>query len=276
MKRSGLLWWIGALALAVVAGFLAFRALSAAVPRLAPAEGGGTQAVVVAAADIPARRSILAEDLTMRDLPVQAVPVGAATAKEQVVGKMATAGVYAGETLLMQQLVTPDIVTRELALSVPLGKIVLAVPTNSQLISNRLIRPGDHIDLLSTFQVEVREGGESTSAKLWSETVALLQNMEVLAVIVIGFPSDAGKAVSELTSDEPVAEQGGVFTSDDARAQSILLAVDAQDALAIRHVLDIGGVLDIALRAPDDASLPDTVPVDQVYMADRYQIDLAR
>ncbi len=275
MRRSGLLWWIGALVLAVVAGFLAFRALSAAVPRLAPAEGGGTQPVVVAAVDIPARRSISAEELTMRDLPVEAVPAGAATAKEQVVGKMATAGVYAGETLLMQQLVTPDIVTRELALSVPEGKIVLAVPTDSQLISNRLIRPGDHIDLLSTFEVEVKQG-EQADAKKWSETVALLQDLEVHAIILAGVSADAGEAVSGLTGAGPAAEQGGVFTSQDARAQSLLLAVDTQDALTIRHVLDIGGVLDIALRAPDDESLPDTVPVDQVYLADRYQIDLAR
>lgn len=275
MRRSGLLWWIGALVLALVAGFLAFRALSAAVPRLAPAEGGGTQAVVVAAVDIPIRRSIAAEELTMRDLPIEAVPVGAATAKEQVVGKMATVEVYAGETLLMQQLVTPDIVTRELALSVPEGKIVLAVPTDSQLISNRLILPGDHVDLLSTFEVEVTQG-EQADSKKWSETVALLQDLEVHAIILPGVQADAGELVDTATGEEPAPDQGGVFTSQDTRAQSLLLAVDTQDAMAIRHVLDIGGVLDIALRAPDDESLPDTVPVDQEYMAARYQIDLSR
>src|SRR5690606_9901962 len=100
-------------------------------------------------------------DLTTRHLPVDSVPVGAAITLDQVVGKMSSVDLFANEPILTQQLVTPDVVTQQVALSVPDGKIVLAVPTQSKLISNRLIRPGDFIDLMATFEVEVQKGGST-------------------------------------------------------------------------------------------------------------------
>ena len=55
-----------------------------------------------------------------------------------------------------------------------------------------------------------------------------------------------------------------------------MLAVDPQDALTIRHILDVGGQLDLALRGPGDDSTVEVQPVDQFYLADRYNIDLVR
>jgi hypothetical protein len=67
--------------------------------------------------------------------------------REQVVGKMATGDLFANEPLLTQNLVTPDVVTQQVALSVPQGKNVVSVPTASNLISNRLVRPGVQVAL---------------------------------------------------------------------------------------------------------------------------------
>jgi hypothetical protein len=46
--------------------------------------------------------------------------------------------------------------------------------------------------------------------------------------------------------------------------------------LTIRHILDVGGSLDLAVRAPTDDSVVDIKPVDQFYLAERYGIDLNR
>ena len=70
--------------------------------------------------------------------------------------------------------------------------------------------------------------------------------------------------------------EGGVFRTSDSEGQSILLAIDTQDALAIRHILDVGGELDLAVRAPGDDTIADVVAVDQFYLADRYNIELVR
>lgn len=265
MKSGGMLWWLGALVFAGLAGMLTFGLLQ----QKAPVSGKNlnTQPVVVAVVDIPFRRSVSESEVAVRDLPIESIPEGAATTLDQVVGKMSTVDVFANQPLLVQQMVTPDVVTQQVALSVPKGKIVTAVPTESKLIANRLIRPGDKIDLLATFELEVmREQGGGPMP----ESVGLLQNLEVHAIILpvanIDEGADAVKGNNE----------GGVFRTADEEGQSVLLAVDPQDALTIRHILDVGGQLDLALRGPGDDSTVEVQPVDQFYLADRYKIDLVR
>lgn len=267
MKHSGMLWWIGAFVLAAMAGILTYGLLSSALPAEATGKANeNTTPVIVAASNIPFRRSISEADLTTRNLPVDSVPVGAAITMDQVVGKMSTVDLFANEPILTQQLVTPDVVTQQVALSVPDGKIVIAVPTNSKLISNRLIRPGDHIDLMATFEVEVQRGNSKSPMP---NTLSMMQDLEIHAIILPGTTVEEGPQA--LTQEE-----GGVFRTVDEQGQSILLAVDPQDALTIRHVQDVGGSLDLALRPKGDETVVETEVVDQYYLADRYGIDLNR
>jgi len=226
MRFSGLLWWAGALIFALIAGLLTLSVLAKQNPAASDAAiQSNTTPVVVAAIDIPFRRSISESELVIRELPIESVPVGAATTLEQVVGKMSSVNVFASEPVLVQQLVTPDIVTQQVALSIPEGKIVTVVPTDSKLISNRLLRPGDTIDLFATFDVEVvRDQGSGPMA----ESVSMLQNLEVHAIIL-----------PVTIIDEVSTDNGGVFQTADEEGQSLLLAVDPQDALAIRHILDV-------------------------------------
>lgn len=265
MKSGGIFWWFGALVFAALAGVLTFGLLQqkASVTR----RNINTRPVVIAVVDIPFRRSVSESEVAIRELPTESIPEGAATTLDQVVGKMSSVDVFANQPLLVQQMVTPDVVTQQVALSVPKGKIVTAVPTNSKLISNRLIRPGDKIDVLATFEIEVmREQGGGPMP----ESVGLLQNLEVHAIIL------PVAAVDESVDAVKGNSEGGVFRTSDEEGQSILLAVDPQDALTIRHILDVGGELDLALRGPDDESVADVKPVDQFYLAERYKIELVR
>lgn len=262
MRFSGLIWWIGALLFAALAGILAYGLLSnSSSVTSSVGLARDTQQVVVAASDIPFRRSISEAELTLQEFPAEAVPEGAAVTFDQVLGKMSTTDIFNGEPVLVQQLVLPDIVTQQVALSVPQGKIVTTVPTDSELVRHRLIRPGDRVDLLATFELEViREQGSSPMP----ESIALLQNTEVHAIVLPMLPDLIG------------TQEGGVFRSSDQDTLSVLLAVEPQDALTIRHILDVDGHIDLALRAPDDESLTDITAVDQFYLADRYQINLVR
>jgi pilus assembly protein CpaB len=268
MRNTGFFWWVGALLAAVMAGFLTYSLLKPVAPVINAAPVI-TRPVVVAATNIPLRRSITAEDLVVRELPADSAPESAAVTAGQVVGKMSTVDLFANEPILLQQLITPDVVTQQVALSIPRGKIVVAVPTDSTLIANSLVRPGDHIDLLATVELAVTQAQGSTAMP---KTLALLQNLEIHAIILPAVLVDGG------TPPEPQAqpEQGGVFQTLDENGQAVLLAIDAQDALTIRHILDVGGMLDLALRAPNDDSALNPAVVDQSYLAGRYQIDLTR
>jgi Flp pilus assembly protein CpaB len=273
MKLSGLLWWVGAFVTAGLAGVLTFSLLRPLAPSAAmPTQV--TKPVVVVAADIPFRRSISAAELVVRELPIDSVPEGAAIHIDQVVGKMSTVPLFTNAPILVQQLVTPDIVTQQVSLSIEHGKVVMAVPTQSELVSSRLIRPGDRIDLLATLEVEVvRPQGSGALA----QTVVLLQNLEIHAIILSPAALASGSsAAPEEGGALPAPEEGGVFYTPDKNAQSVLLAVNTQDALAIFYILNVGGRLDLTLRAPDDESAQDPVAVDQFYLADRYKIDLVR
>lgn len=269
MRNSGLLWWVSAFVLAALAGVLTYGMLMTSLPTsVAGAQRSeNTVAIIVAAEDIPFRRSIQESDLTIRQFPVDAVPTGVATTLDQVVGKMSTIDLFANEPILTQQLVTPDVVTAQVALSVPEGRIVLSVPTPSKLISNRLIRPGDYIDLLATFEVEMTKGNSTKSQPV---TLSLMQSLEIHAIIL------PATTVEEGPTGVVGASEGGVFRTSDEGGQSILLALDPQDALTVLHVLDVGGAIDLALRPRGDEAVTETLVVDQFYLADRYRIDLNR
>lgn len=268
MKNGGLLWWIGAFVLAGLAGILTYGLLTTSMPGATAGSNKDPNSapVVVAAGNIPFRRSIREEDVIVRNLPVDSIPTGSATSVEQVVGKMATNDLVANEPVLTQDLVTPDVVTQQVALSVPAGRNVVSVPTGSKLISNRLVRPGDHIDLMATFEVEVQRG---TTTGPMPSSVALLSDLEIHAIILPGTTVEEGP--QNLSNQE-----GGVFRTADTDGQSVLLALEPQDALIIQHVLNVGGKLDLALRATKDETMVETDPVDQFYLANRYRIDLNR
>lgn len=273
MRLTGLFWWIGAFVSAGLASMLTYGLLKPVAP-VADAPALVTRPVVVAAVDIPFRRSISADELVIRELPVESLPEGAAVTLDQVEGKMATVALFANAPILAQQLVTPDIVTQQVALSIPPGKVVMAVPTQSRLISNHMIRPGDRIELLATVDMEVARAQGNVSMP---ESIALLRNLEVHAIILSPVPL-AGESSAPAASEDAVFQnqEGGVFHSLEEGAQSVLLAIDIQDALTIRHVLNVGGILDLVLRAPDDESAQEPVPVDQFYLANRYKVNLVR
>ena len=84
MKNSGFLWWIGAFVLAALAGLLTYGLLSTSLPSevVGASRDANTTPVVVAATDIPFRRSIREEELLVKNVPVDTVPgnpAGAAT-----------------------------------------------------------------------------------------------------------------------------------------------------------------------------------------------------
>ncbi len=276
MRISGLLWWSGAFVSAGLAAFLTFGLLKPMVPSTVTTPALVTRPVVVTGTDIPFRRSISATELVIRDLPVESVPEGAAVSLDQVEGKMSTVDLFANAPILVQQLVMPDIVTQQVALSVPPSKVVMVVPTSSKLISNRLIRPGDHIDLLATVEVEVTR---AQGSGVLAESIALLQNLEIHAIILAPAPlasNESSSAIEAIDTTAQAREEGGVFHSLETDAQAVLLAIDTQDALTILHVQNVGGSLDLVLRAPRDDSASAPVPVDQFYLANRYKINLTR
>lgn len=259
-----------------------------------------TQTVIVAAKEIPLRRSIVESDLTIQDVSLDVLPEGAATSMDQVVGMMATSNIFSGETILTQQLAVAGAIIQQIALTIPDNKVLVPIPIQSQLLSVGLVRPGDRVDLFGTFVAEEVLNATLEEANInlllaenAAETIAVLRDLEVHAIIIepsVAVNLDESSTDADENNDESDEEsndesdeesnaepdQGGVFKTKQLGEQSILVALERQDSVVVKHLLDTEGLLDIALRSPNNTELAEVTNVDIFYLADRYGIELVR
>ncbi len=232
--------------LAILAALLVYRLLSTAVETSAEAPEVTTMPVIVALQDIPLRTVIEEDMVAVRDMPVDFVPSDAAVDLNDVVGKMALTDIKEGEVVLLSRVETPTNITRDIALTIPEGQVVIALPAQDLLSRVGMIKPGDRVDIM--FSLLFGDGPDKTV------TINALQNVTIQAVVVS-------------PTLEAGVEEGAPMSTREA---AILVAVDPQDALVLKYLLDAGAVLDFALRPPDDESAPFVEPVDLIYMEDIY------
>ncbi|MES0880406.1 Flp pilus assembly protein CpaB [Roseibium sp. SCP14] len=169
------------LAIAVAAGFLAFRMVMMSgggeqEPQQveAPIETQKTQ-VLVAAKDIPLGGKLTSEDFSWVNWPDNSVPAGAVsksndpTASEQYVGRIARTPIFAGEPIRPERLINTD--KGFMAAILPKGKRAIAVSVEAETTAGGFILPGDKVDLILT-----------RKAKDIAVSETILENIRVLAI----------------------------------------------------------------------------------------------
>ena len=254
--------------MAVLAALLTMRFLSDAVPSSAPgSDDVVTAPVVVARNDVP-MRTLLADDVVViRQMPPELVPVGAATMLEQVLGKINMSDLVMGEVVLTRRLADPAKKGVDILFTMSEDKIVIALPGNDLMSRAGLLRPGDKVDILYSLEMEAASGDGLV-------TFEALQNQEITAIVLPGLAAEAvgglGGMVGSADAAESTGGEGGV---NEVAGKVILLAVDPQDALVLKHLKDAGGILDFALRVPTNEQFMRTEPVTEDYLIDRYQIE---
>ena len=268
-RLRGCLWFSAGLVVALLAGAVAFITLQrAGVQRTGEGVVSSPRAaMVVAARAIPLRSLLVAEDLELKELPVDVVPEEALRDLQEAVGKVTLVDLYPGEAVLAPRLLDPNVTSGDgrLALVLAEEEVLMAFPADDLMSRVSVLKPGDHVDLLFSLQFPTNRGltlpptaaeeGEAMAAETTSDeeqaTFSLLQNVTVAAVV----------------SDKQSAEEGEVSTP-----KAILLTVSPQDALLLKYARDAGGIMDIILRAPGAEQPFDTEPVDVDYMIHRYRI----
>jgi pilus assembly protein CpaB len=264
-RLRGFLWLLSGLVVALLAAYVGFVTVSraAAAPQAA-ADSGPKVDVIVAARTIPVRTLIRLEDLELKQLPVGSVPPDAATALDNVVGRVALVQLYPGEAVLDQRLLEPNTVSSDgrTALFITEDDVLVAVPAQDALSQSGMLKPGDKVDVQFSldFPVERISGGEDADDE--PATFALLQNLQVAAVLG---PKGAIDYDAVAAGEEDPAQNA---------ADTILLTVPPQDALVLKYALDAGGLLSFALRAPDNDRTYEVEPVDVDYVINRYAIPI--
>jgi Flp pilus assembly protein CpaB len=238
-------------ALAIVAGALAFIILLRAGRTQQAAPVVPQADVVVARNDIEIRQLVQAEDVGIISVPLDVVPGNAARSTSEVLGYLARHRLYSGEVILTSDVVSPTFPSGDLGLTMEPDKVAMAVPAEDLMSRYRLLKPGDHVDLM--FSIEVKLSAEDDEAKL--VTIYALQNLEVSQIV-----------------EQAAAAGGTADVTDQKQPVALVFALDPQDALTVKHLLDMNGIVDIVLRAPDRDGRFDTQPVDVPYLIDRYQL----
>lgn len=257
-RRGGCLWLLVGLFLALVAGGLAFTVMLRATAAQPVEQTEPRAPVVIVARNIPPRTEVRSEDVELVEMPISAIPANAIRSLDAAVGKVTISQLVAGEILLAQRLA--DLETRgpQIAFEMESGKVIMAFPAADLMSRVNILKPGDEVDILVTYQV--REAGQSPEQQEMKPfTFVGLQRVVISAVIM---PPEAFDADSKAQNER-------------FRPEAILLALDPQDALALKHLKDTGGIFDIVLRAPEDDTEFETTPVDEPYVEERYNLGAA-
>ena len=273
-KRAGLLLMLVGLMLASVAALLV----------LGMAQQSQQQAtqqikqvyVVTVAKDIPENTIISPEMLAVKAFPAEFAPPGAVATVEETTGKYAAAKLFKDTVLLRSQL-NASKRARDVASNLPPGKVAFWLPLPALIGSAGGVKPGDRIDVLLTVKMNTGQegpvpgapsaaGGPSGPSGAFFSTQTTLQNVEVFAVGTTDQAIATGaEAGSNTAAPAGKAGKGG----DDSGA--IVLLVDHQDAVIIKFIKDVDGVIDLVLRSADDAQIVRTDGMSNDTLIDRFR-----
>lgn len=134
---------------------------------------GNFKQVVVPQLLIAPKTLITNQMVKIKDIPVELIQPGTAMEPQEVVGKISRTELYPEEPVLMSRLHKDNDLSGDLALAIPEGKRALTVAVDDVSGVAGMLRPGDHVDILATFDYEVEKTTLST---------LLFQNISVLAV----------------------------------------------------------------------------------------------
>lgn len=219
------------LLLAAATGVLLYGALTVAGGRRDATVPGTTQ-VVVARSDIAAQTELTAQLLERRAYPADLVPAGSAGDPAALIGKRTAQSVPRGLPVLASHLAGGS--GRQVAgTTIDPGNVLVAFPTADALTATGLIQAGDRIDILATMAA----GTEPRA------TQTVIQNLAVVQI--------AGG-----TREQP--------------NRSLILVVDHQTSLVLKHLRDSGAIIDLVLRSSGQAGTVQTRAVDSGYIIQNF------
>jgi Flp pilus assembly protein CpaB len=231
----------------------------------APQEQPITQKVVIASRDLAVGAYLEEADLALLDVPVEMAPRNAFQEVDTVVNRIVKYPMIQGEMVLSHQLADPDIVHHDLAFEMDEDMVMMAVPSTDLMSRLAVIERGDIVDLFISLSVPVKANPDQLPAEA-DETTELTRLFTFDSFEKVNVTAVVADVVTQETEDGGQTQQTSV--------KAYLLAMDPQDALVLKHLIDLGAKFDIVLRNPTSEILFELSPVMQEYILDRYQLEV--
>ncbi len=194
--------------------------------------------ILVAARPIPAREIVEKDMIRYEEIPSSPITDKIAQKEEEVVGKVATSAIISGEALYKDKFIEKG-AGAGLSFIVPLGKRAVTILVNNTTGVAGLLKPGDFVDVISTFDVpRVQVEGEQRPPL--SMSITLLQNVQILAL-------DATTEVSPPTPAPPSTPPPPSYTM-------VTLAISPKDAERLTLLVE-KSINRLALRSVKDSAV---------------------
>lgn len=195
------------------------------------------QPVVVAKQNILANTQISPSMVSIEFIPKRYIQPRAIPSVEGVEGFIATANIFSGEQILDTKLAKPN--ERAMSILIPRDKRAFTIAVNEVTGVAGLVRPGDRIDIIGTFQTT----DKATKLVSRAEAVTVLQNLEVLSV---GRDYSLESFAPRSGGRSPI--QSASFQSQRTRFSNVTLSVTPRQAMDLTLAQQLG-VLSLTLRS---------------------------
>jgi pilus assembly protein CpaB len=194
--------------------------------------------VFTAVKTLPARHKILESDIKPTRMVAENLNPNVVTNKSKIIGKYVKDKIFVGEPLVADRLVEDE--KSSLSFNVPEGKRAVSVNVNEQIQVGNLIKVGDFVDVIASFEREDSQDG-SNKTTYPRETKTILQNIQVLAI---------GKDLAETETEKKDP------------AKTVTLAVSLKEAEKLVYASEYA-VIRMALRQAGDKDIIDTKGVER-------------
>lgn len=192
--------------------------------------------IVIAKQSLPAMSVVTSANISKDKSATAKLPEGYLSTPVQAIGRVLGVAVVEGQILTESCFVTEGS-SAQLAAALPPGMRAFALTLTSGAVSGGLLYPGCVVDVLASFRLSGREGGEAVST-------TLLQGIQVLAV----------RDVTVVSAERPSAEKKtplGPVASPSSGSVTVTLMVDSKQAEALQLAVDYGRI-SVVMRNPLD------------------------
>ncbi len=222
-----------------------------------PSASGATVPVLVAAQDIGLGAEVTDQNVTLKNLPAVAVHPNSFTDKTRstALNQVATEPISAGQQILSTQ-ISHNSAEVGFSPMIPDGDRAVAIAINQDTDGNSLIRPGDYVDVVASFESNTAPPNSAVVALPKNDSgdhvfvaVTVAQNVRVLAV---GQSGEQPQLASGANNSKP---------SQSEPVKSVTLALTPTDAQKVFLAEQIG-TLRLAERRLGDTTIASVAPQD--------------
>ena len=226
---------------------------------------------VVVTHDIPIGTVLREGDVAVIDVPVEVAPRNTIETIDEALGRIVKFQMVAGEMVLAHMLADPTNINHDLAFILPDNRVLMAFQPGDLMTSLGIPQRGDIVDILMTITRAAPPADEDETSRAGEDEELISEQFTLPAFQLIEISAVVFDVITQAVEE---GQPTPMPRSTDYTIHAYLLAIEPQNALLLKYLVDTGTNFDLVLRAPTSTQLFQLVPVTDQYLIDQYQLEV--